>query len=135
LKRGLDIRSTPTARILLVEDHTAVRDSIAAMFGHEPDLDVVAQAASLAEARGMLCDIDLAILDLGLPDGYGGELITELHDVNPGAHAIVVSASLDPAEIARAIESGAAAALDKIADLDEVVDAVRRLHRNAAARI
>jgi DNA-binding NarL/FixJ family response regulator len=147
MNADLDIRSTPGTslavriapafahqRILLVEDHTGVRDSIAAMFEHEPDLDVVAQAASLAEARGMLHDVDVAILDLGLPDGYGGELIGELRDVNPRAQAIVLSASLDPVEIARAIECGAAATLDKVADLDEVVGAVRRLRRNAAFR-
>jgi DNA-binding NarL/FixJ family response regulator len=39
----------------------------------------------------------------------------------------VLSASLDPTEIARAIDSGAAATVDKTADFDQVVDAVRRL--------
>jgi DNA-binding NarL/FixJ family response regulator len=121
-------RPRAKARILLVEDRTAVRDAIAALFEHEPDLDVVAQAAALAEARGMLHDIDVAVLDLGLPDGYGGDLIRELREVNPRAQALVLSASLDPAELARAVDSGAAATLDKTADLDRVVDTVRRLH-------
>jgi CheY-like chemotaxis protein len=153
LGAGLDIRSAPgagttvrislgrppqgarergTARILLVEDHTVVRQAIAAMFDHEPDLDVVAQAGSLAQARGMLQNVDVAVLDLGLPDGRGGDLIADLRDVNPRAQALVLSASLDPDEIARAIDSGAAAVLDKTADLDELVDAVRRLHHGAA---
>jgi hypothetical protein len=35
-------------------------------------LEVVAQAGSLEEARGMLEEIDVAFVDLGLPDGYGG---------------------------------------------------------------
>ena len=60
-----------TVRILLVEDHTAVREAIAAMLAQEPDLNVVAQAGSLAEARRMLDDIDVAVIDLGLPDGFG----------------------------------------------------------------
>jgi Histidine kinase-, DNA gyrase B-, and HSP90-like ATPase len=46
-----------TARILLVEDHAAVRQAIAGMFQQQADLDVVGQAASLAEARGMLQDL------------------------------------------------------------------------------
>jgi DNA-binding NarL/FixJ family response regulator len=148
----LDIQSTPGAgttirfefgpprhdeppstsvRILLVEDHAAVRQAIAGMFQQQADLDVVGQAASLAEARGMLQDVevDVAVVDLGLPDGYGGDLITELHDANPRAHAVVLSATLDRAEIARAIDSGAAVTLDKTADLDQLVDTVRRLHR------
>jgi PAS domain S-box-containing protein len=120
-------REQRQVRVLLVEDHTAVRQAIAAMFAREPDFDVVGEAGSLAEARGMLQEIDVAVVDLGLPDGYGGELIKELSDVNPRAQALVLSASLDRAETARAIESGAAGTLDKTAQLDEVVDAVRRL--------
>jgi DNA-binding NarL/FixJ family response regulator len=104
-----------------------VRQAIAAMFEREPDFDVVGQAGTLAEARGMLREIDVAVVDLGLPDGYGGDLIKELSDVNPRAQALVLTASLDRAETARAIESGAAGTLDKMAQLGEVVDAVRRL--------
>jgi PAS domain S-box-containing protein len=119
-------------RVLLVEDHTAVREAIAGMLQREPDLAVVGQAASLAEARGLLGEIDVAVIDLGLPDGYGGDLIDELRTVNPNAQALVLSASLDRAEVARAVRSGAAGTLDKTAHLDEVVDAVRRLSRGKA---
>jgi PAS domain S-box-containing protein len=118
-------------RILLVEDHAAVRDAIAAMFAHEPDLDVVAQAGSLAEARALLHDVDVAVLDLGLPDGNGADLISELRDVNPCAQALILSATLDLATTACARDSGAAATLDKITDLDELVATVRRLHHGA----
>jgi DNA-binding NarL/FixJ family response regulator len=48
-------------------------------------LEVVAQAGSLEEARGMLEGIDVAIVDLGLPDGYGGDLIRDLREANPRA--------------------------------------------------
>jgi DNA-binding NarL/FixJ family response regulator len=62
----------------------------------------------------------------------GGDLIANLRDVNPRAQALVLSASLDPAEIERAIDGGAAGALNKTADLDELVGALRRLHDGAA---
>jgi PAS domain S-box-containing protein len=130
--RQHDEPPTTTARILLVEDHAAVRQAIAGMFEQQADLDVVGQAGSLADAREMLQDVDVAVVDLGLPDGYGGDLIRELRDVNPGAQAVVLSASLDPSEVARAIDMGAAVALDKTANLDQLVDTVRRLHRGAA---
>jgi DNA-binding NarL/FixJ family response regulator len=116
-------------RVLVVEDHAAVREAIAAMLEREPDLEVVGQAASLAEARGLLDDVDVAVLDLGLPDGYGGDLIKELRAVNRRAQALVLSGSLDRADIARAVESGAAGTLNKTVHLDELVDAVRRLRR------
>jgi PAS domain S-box-containing protein len=113
--------------VLLVEDHATVREALAAMLEREPDIAVVGQAASLRDARQLLAGVDVALVDLGLPDGYGGDLIGELRAVNPRAQALVLSASLDHSEVARAVESGAAGALDKTARLDEVVSAVRRL--------
>jgi DNA-binding NarL/FixJ family response regulator len=71
--------------------------------------------------------VDVAVIDLGLPDGYGGDLIKELRKVSSRAQAIVLSSTLDHADLARAIESGAAGTLDKAAHLDEIVQAVRRL--------
>jgi DNA-binding NarL/FixJ family response regulator len=52
--------------------------------------------------------IGVAVLDLGPPDGYGADLIKELREKNPQTQAIVLSATLDRTEIARAIEKGAA---------------------------
>jgi DNA-binding NarL/FixJ family response regulator len=80
----------------------------------------------------MLADVDVAVLGLGLPDGYDGDLISELREVNPRAKALVLSESLDAAEIARAVDNGAAASLHKMGNNDELVHAVRRLHHGAA---
>ena len=123
----LALRGEPV-RVLLVDDHAAVREAIALAFRQEPDFEVAGQAASLAEARAMLQEVDVAVIDLGLPDGYGGDLVRDLREVNPQAQAIVLSASLDRSEIARAVDRGAAGVLQKTAGLDEVVHAVRRLH-------
>ncbi len=113
-------------RVLSVEDHTAVREAIASALERDAGVEVAGQAASLAEARSMLEDVDVAVVDLGLPDGFGADLIGELRKVNPNAQALVLSATLDHATIARH-RKGAAGALDKMAHLDDVVDAVRRL--------
>ena len=57
---------------MLVEDHTAFRQSLALLLSREPDLEVVAQAGSLSEARQMLdTPLNVAVVDLGLPDGTG----------------------------------------------------------------
>jgi hypothetical protein len=77
------------ARLLLVEDHATVRDAIAAAFEREAGFEVVAQAGSLEEARGMLEGIDVAVVDLGLPDGHGGDLIRELREKPKGAGSSV----------------------------------------------
>jgi DNA-binding NarL/FixJ family response regulator len=57
-------------------------------------LEVVAQTGSLEEARGMLEGIDVAFVDLGLPDGYGGDLIRDLREANPRASEIPVPANV-----------------------------------------
>jgi PAS domain S-box-containing protein len=114
-------------RILLVEDHASFRQAMTSMLDRESSFSVIGQAESLGEAREILEGVDVAIVDLGLPDGYGGELITELRALNPEAQALVLSASLERSEIARAVECGAAGVLHKSASMDEIAEAVRRL--------
>jgi PAS domain S-box-containing protein len=122
-----DFEEDVGVRLLLVQEHVAIREALASSFEREAGFEVVAQAASLSEARGMLEGIDVAVVDLGLPDGYGGDLIKELREANPQAQALVLSAHLDRGETARAVEAGAAEVLGKTAHLERVVDAVRHL--------
>ncbi|MDQ4001529.1 MAG: PAS domain S-box protein [Actinomycetota bacterium] len=126
-----ETESEEPIRIFLVEDHASFREATAAIFEREPGFEVVGQADSLAAARKMLEDgtseADVAVLDLTLPDGYGGNLIKELRAVNPRAQALVLSATLDRAEIARAVEAGAAGVVHKSTVMDEVIEAVRRV--------
>src|SRR4028119_701550 len=116
-------------RILLVEDHASFRQTLAYIFDGEPDFEVVAQAGSLAEARRPAVGVgaDLGVIDLTLPDGEGVELIRELREANREFAALILTASLDKAEHARAVEAGAAGVLHKSADVDEILDATRRL--------
>jgi DNA-binding NarL/FixJ family response regulator len=116
-------------RLLLVEDHVSFRQTLALVFDGEPDFEVVAQAGSVAEARRVMGDreADLGVVDLSLPDGEGIELIEDLREANPLFAALVLTASLDKAEHARAVEAGAAGVLHKSADVDEILDATRRL--------
>jgi DNA-binding NarL/FixJ family response regulator len=114
-------------RVLLVDDHATFREPLAFMFEREPEFEVVAQAGSLAEARRVLEGVDLAVVDLDLPDGDGSALIGELRAANPSGMVLVLTASLDRADHARAVEAGAAGVLHKSADVDEIMDAARRL--------
>ena len=115
--------------LLLVEDHASFRQTLALVFDQQPDFEVVAQAGSLGEARRVMRgrEADMGVIDLALPDGEGVELIEELCEANPEFAALVLTASLDRAEHARAIEAGAAGVLHKSADVDEIMDATRRL--------
>ncbi len=70
------------SRLFLLEDHSWFRKALADLLEREPDLEVVAQAGSLSEARreaGAQAErIDLAVVDLLLPDGIGTDLIRDL---------------------------------------------------------
>jgi len=116
-------------RILLVEDHTSFRQTLAYLFDQQPDFRVVAQAGTLVEARRAMegSEADLGVIDLSLPDGEGTGLIAELRDANADFAALVLTASLDRANHARAVEAGAAGVLHKSADVDVILDATRRL--------
>lgn len=116
-------------RILLVEDHASFRQTLAFVFDQQREFEVVAQAGTLAEVRRKMEDsvADLAVIDLTLPDGEGTELIEELREANPDFAALVLTASLDRTEHARAVEAGAAGILHKSADVDAILDATRRL--------
>lgn len=127
---------TGTTRILLVEDHASFRQALAFMFDREQEFDVVGQAGSLAEARermGELAgDVDVAVVDLGLPDGDGFELIEAFSSGDSKITTLVLSASLEPARFARAVEAGASGVLHKAAAISEIVEAVRRLRAGEA---
>ncbi|HEX6711456.1 MAG TPA: response regulator transcription factor [Rubrobacter sp.] len=116
-------------RVMLVEDQADFRHLMATLVGRQPDLEVVAQAKSLAEARKhtRTTPLDVVVLDLGLPDGTGTDLIAELRWSNPDTAVLVLSASLNPGSLAKASEAGADEIMDKFAALDEVVDTIRRL--------
>ncbi|MBD0354530.1 MAG: response regulator transcription factor [Rubrobacteraceae bacterium] len=118
-------------RILLVDDHASFRQTLAFVFDQQPDYEVVAQAGSLAEARraleGLENDLDLGVIDLSLPDGEGTELIKDLREANEDFMALLLTASLDRTDHARAVEAGAAGVVHKSADVDEILDATRRI--------
>jgi len=114
-------------RVLLVDDHSAFREPLAFMFDREPEFEVVAQAGSVSEARRVLENIDLAVVDLKLPDGDGTELISELRAANPHGAVLVLTATADRETYARAVEAGAAGVLHKSVRVKEVVEAARHL--------
>ena len=122
-------------RILLVEDHASFRQALAFMFEREEEFAVVGQAGTLAEARRFLNgsggETDVAVCDLALPDGDGFDLIEELA-ANGEVITLVLSASLEPARFARAVEAGASGVLHKAAAIGDIVEAVKRLRAGEA---
>ena len=114
-------------QVLLVDDHASFRESLALLLERQPGIAVVGQAGSLVEARALLRGVDVAIVDLDLPDGHGSELVQELRAVNPDGMVLILTASSSRADLARTVEAGAAGALHKSVGTGEIICAVRRL--------
>ena len=69
----------------------------------------------------------MAVLDLGLPDGNGADLIAELRKASPSVGVLILSASLDSKNLEKATRAGADEMLDKLATPGEVLGAIRRI--------
>jgi two-component system response regulator DesR len=123
-----EVQARPT-RVMIVEDHADFRELMEVLLGSQPDIDLVAQAGSLAEAheRAARLELDVAVQDLGLPDGSGADLIPDLRRDGNEVRVLVLSASLDPEGIEKARSAGADEILDKLTPVREVLARVRRL--------
>ena len=113
---------------MLVEDHLSFRQALSFLLSREPDLEVVAQAGSLSEARQKLdTPVDVAVLDLSLPDGDGSDLIGELRQTNAGISILVLTMTLGPSHLEEVLKAGADGVLHKVASPPTIVEEVRHL--------
>ena len=112
-------------RVLVVDDRANFRRAFAAVLGSQPDLEVVAQAGSLEEARPMLEGVDVALLDRGLPEGDGLRLMRPLRDANPRARVFVIGSTVELRHPGDAIGAGAEGVIDKLDALEPVFAAIR----------
>ncbi|HEX6710822.1 MAG TPA: response regulator transcription factor [Rubrobacter sp.] len=120
-----------TIRVFLIEDHSHFRQSLAFLLERQANLQVVAQAGSLAEARRTTShrwsEIDLVIIDLLLPDGSGTELIREMREANPTLRVLALTIVQSPKTLREAEEMGVDGVVSKAAPMEETLGAVRRL--------
>ena len=118
---------TKPIRVMHVEDHLDFRDLMRTLLDSQSDIEVVAQAGSLVEARDQVAcsSFDVAVLDLGLPDGNGLDLIPDLRQANPDVGVLILSANLDPAGSEKGTDADEI--LDKLAPVEVVLDSVRKL--------
>jgi DNA-binding NarL/FixJ family response regulator len=112
-------------RVLVVDDRVDFRQAFAALLEAQPDLEVVAQAGTLAEAHRMLEGVDVALLDRGLPDGDGLKLMRPLRDTNPHARVFVISSTVEMRHPEDALEAGADGVIDKLDPPERVFQAIR----------
>jgi two-component system, NarL family, response regulator DevR len=114
-------------RIMLVDDHEIVRRGISDLLEHEPDLEVVGEAASVTEAlaRAPQINPDIAVLDVRMPDGTGIELCRELRSRLPELNCLMLTSYADDEALFDAIMAGASGfVLKQVLGLD-LIKAIR----------
>lgn len=118
----------PPIRLLLADDHPVVRAGLCAVLETEPGLEVVAEAATAAEAitRAAGGDIDVVLMDLQFGKGMSGAEATAAITARPGAPRVLIVTTYDTdADTLPAIEAGATGYLLKDAPPEELAAAVR----------
>ncbi len=115
-----------TLRVFLVDDHEIVRRGVADLLD-EPDLEIVGEAASVAEAlvRVPAAAPDVAVLDVRLPDGTGVELCRELRSALPELRCLMLTSYADDEALFEAILAGASGFVLKQVLGTDLVTAVR----------
>ncbi len=119
------------ARILLADDHAMVRRGLRLVLDAEPDLRVVAEAGDGAEAveRALATDIDLAILDVAMPQRTGLQAAHELHERRPELRTLMLSMHENEQYFFEAIRAGASGYVLKTAVDRDLVEACRAAMR------
>ncbi|GAA4907808.1 LuxR family two component transcriptional regulator [Actinomycetospora succinea] len=114
-------------RVFLVDDHEVVRRGVAGLLSDEPDLEVVGEAGTVAEAVARVEAVrpDVAVLDVRLPDGNGVELCRELRSRQPELACLMLTSFTDEQAILDAVLAGAAGYVIKDVRGSDIAAAVR----------
>lgn len=125
-------------RIMLVDDHIVIRQGLRALLEREPDLTVVGEAGSAAEALAVVdrCRPAIVLLDLKLSTGQdteGLELCSRLTERHPEAAVLVFTTFLDESLVMQAIQRGARGYVVKDVDMTELFRAIRAVARDESA--
>lgn len=116
-------------RVFLVDDHELVRRGIAALLTAEPDIEVVGEAATAAQARGRILATrpDVAILDVRLPDGSGIDVCRDVRSQNPDVKCLILTGYDDDEAIYAAVLAGAAGYVIKDVQGSGLIDSLRKV--------
>lgn len=118
-------------RILVVDDHKLVRQGLASLLELEPDLQVVAEAGTGAEAISLLENVsaDILLLDLRLPDLGGAQVCRQATARNPHLAVLILTAISNGPEVLECIDAGAKGYVLKDVDVSELIRTIRAVHR------
>jgi DNA-binding NarL/FixJ family response regulator len=118
-------------RIFLADDHAVLRQAVSAMLSGEPDMTVVGQAGTGIEALAGVKSArpDVVILDIKMPEAGGLEVLADIRRACPNTRVIVFTMYESPAYVNAAIRAGAGGYVLKSVGREELLSAIRSVHR------
>lgn len=125
-KDGLD-----KIKVLIVDDHAILRDSMRALFGSYDDVEIIGEASDGEQAldKAQKLTPDVIVMDLALPGMGGLETIRRIVNRNPKARVLVLTQYCDREHVISSIKAGASGYIPKQASGTEVLSAIRTVHR------
>ena len=118
-------------RILVVDDHPAIRKGLVATLQPEPDMEIVGTAESSEQGTSLWIETrpDITLMDLALSGRVTGlDAIRQIRKSNPGARIIVFSALTGDEDVYQALQAGAVTFLTKETADEELVQTIRDVH-------
>lgn len=113
-------------RILLVDDHTLVREALASLVGLDPQIHVIGEAGNGTEALRLIDTLQPAVvlLDLSMPGIHGTEVIRQTKIAHPAVRCLVLTVHMSEPIVRAAFHAGAAGYILKEASHEELKTAI-----------
>ncbi|MDB6125721.1 MAG: Two component transcriptional regulator, LuxR family [Pedosphaera sp.] len=121
-------------KVLLVDDHTVVRQGLRALLSGDPDIEIVAEASTGREAIAMAKKFspDVIVMDIAMPLLNGLEATRQIVKHHPSAKVLVLSSYSDDDYVQKLTEAGAAGYLVKQSAANDLLHAIHEVHKGNA---
>ena len=116
-------------RVLLVDDHSIMREGLQSMLAGSEGLEVVGQARDGEEAVRAAAELspDVVVMDVMMPNKDGVEACREIMDAAPDVRVIMLTASTEEDAVIEAVAAGATGYLQKVSGMDRLLDTIRQV--------
>lgn len=117
-------------RVVLVDDHPIVLQGLQHLFARQPDIEVAAACATVADglSAARTAHPDVIVLDLRMPQGGGLSLLDAINTERLDVKTVVLTAAISEEEVAQAVQKGTMGLVLKESSPDQLLECVRRVH-------